>query len=229
MKLSGVLIKEASKKSPAPAEGSPIELESPLDSNSSPKNGFTLLYGDGPSPQYLRKVFTKANQSGCEINLIIVTVPLYSFGPELAAKMASALDKANFLQAEHLRIANLAKDLRKDIINQLIAHYEESDDIKMVERLVSVTSNMNLNQLCASNPEIVDVIWDKNPHLAVISHLAEVEGFIDEVSTMYRGGNDCTIVNRHGKTPVVLPEICHRPILSIVRERAMEKSSNLAL
>lgn len=230
MKLSGVLsIKKDAKKSASAKESGSHLLTSPLKDKMSPKLGFTLLHGEAPSAQYLMKVYSAATSNNVEVNLITITVPVFAFPPEIAAKVAGSLDKANLLQAEHLRIANISKDLRNDIVNRLIGHYEREGNVSMVERLSNVSSNMSLNQLCAHEPSVVDVIWDQNNHLAVVSHLAQVEGLVEEVSTMFRGGLDCTIVNRHGKNVVELPEICHRPILSLVRERALNSEQTFAL
>jgi hypothetical protein len=230
MKLSGVLtIKKDAKESGNAQRNTVNVLSSPLDSRGSPTQGFTLLHGDVPSPKYLMKIYSEAAADNNEVNLITVTVPVFQFPPEVAVKVAGSLDKLNFLQAEHLRIANISKDLRNDIVNRLIVHYEEINNLAMVEKLAGVSSSMGLNQLCATEPGLVDVMWNQNEHLAVISHYASVGNIIQEVSTMYRGGLDCTIVNRHGRHQVSLPEICNRPILSIIRERANSQQNVFSL
>lgn len=226
MKLSGVLtIKKHAKE----LDNEPILLQSPLATSDAPKNGFTLLHGDVASPKYLMGVYSKAAALKHEVNLITVHVPSYQFPPDISAKLAGSLDRTHFLQAEHLRISNVAKDLRNDLVNRLIVHFEEMNDLNMVEKLAAVSSNMALNQLCATNPHVVDVMWSQNEHIAVISHFGNVDNVVQEVSTMYRGGLDATIVNRHGKHKVVLPEICNRPILSLIRERASSNQNVFAL
>jgi hypothetical protein len=230
MKLSGVFtFKKGSEESKAANADTIHQLKSPLSPEKSPKDGFTLLHGDAPPPKYLMKLYSQAAANNQEVNLITVTVPLQQFSNDVTLKVACSLEKSRFLETEHLRVSSIAKDLRNELVDRLVRHYEEIEDLDMVEKLSSVNSSMAFNQFLATHTEVVDVLWKQNEHLAVITHFAEVDGTIQEVSTMYRGGLDATVVNRHGKHKVELPEVCHRPILSIIRQRALNNEHYLTL